>query len=75
MIPLQQLKNLGAVSIRWLNAVNIYTSDDLKTLGPIEAYGRVRLAGYPATLNLLYALQGALTATPWSQIESPRRKP
>jgi len=62
------LRNAGPTSSRWLAAVGIHTLDDLRKVGVVNAYNLVRAQGYNATLNLLWALQGALTDTPWNAL-------
>ena len=62
------MPNLGPVSAQWLAAVGIHTLEDLRKVGVVNAYNLVRAQGYNATLNLLWALQGALTNTPWNAL-------
>lgn len=62
------LLNLGFVSTKWLAAVGIHTLADLRKVGVANAYNLVRAQGYNATLNLLWALQGALTNTRWNAL-------
>lgn len=62
------MRNIGPTSSRWLAAVGIHTLDDLRKVGVVNAYNLVRAQGYNATLNLLWALQGALTDTPWNAL-------
>ena len=57
---LSELTNLGPRSQEWLNAIGIYTMSDLEEIGPIEAYRQLRELDYPATLNLVYGIQGVL---------------
>ena len=63
-----ELKNLGPVSREWLNAVGIHSRADLEAVGAIEAYRLVRLHGFNASLNLLYALEAALRNEHWAQL-------
>lgn len=63
-----ELKNLGPVSGEWLQAVGIYSRADLEAVGAIEAYRRVRLHGFNASLNLLYALEAALRDVHWTAL-------
>jgi TfoX C-terminal domain len=54
---LTSLRDIGAVSARWLRAVGIDSVDELRRIGPAEAYGRVTFRfGKAANRNLLYAL-------------------
>lgn len=65
-----KLRNIGPKSARWLAAVGIHTRDDLCKVGVINAYNLVRAQGYHVTLNLLWALQGALMDVHWTRITS-----
>ncbi len=69
MATLTSLKNIGAISATWLESVGIKTAEDLYELGVVEAYRRVKTA-YPerVTLNMLYALQGALLDLHWKEV-------
>lgn len=69
MTPIHKLPNIGPKSAQWLEAVGIKTEEDLEELGAVEAYRRVK-ARYPGrvSLNLLWALQGALLDLPWNEL-------
>ena len=62
------LRNLGPVSKRMLAAAGITSVQALRRLGAIEAYRRVRAHDPRASLNLLWALEGALTGRPWEDV-------
>lgn len=62
------MKNIGPASSRWLAAVGIHSLDDLRAIGVVNAYALVRGHGYNASLNLLWALQGAVTDVHWSRV-------
>jgi hypothetical protein len=66
---LEDLPNIGPRSAAWLRAVGVKTLDDLFDLGPVAAYRLVKEA-FPerVSLNLLYALQGALLDLPWNEL-------
>jgi DNA transformation protein and related proteins len=71
---ISELCGLGVVSTRWLESVGINDEDDLRALGAVEAFARVRLAAAPnASLNLLYALHAALLDVDWRSL-SPEIK-
>lgn len=61
--------NIGEKSARWLESVGIHSPEDLYDMGAAEAYKRVKSA-YPdlVSLNMLYALQGALLDLPWNEL-------
>lgn len=58
---LDQLKNIGPVTVRQLGEVGIGSEQQLREVGALEAFRRLRRA-FPRriTLMCLYALQGAL---------------
>jgi DNA transformation protein len=68
-LPLHLLLNLGPVTARRLAEVGIADEQGLRALGVVAAYRRVKHA-FPreTSLNLLYALEGALTDTPWLEL-------
>lgn len=66
--PLERLKNLGPVSAAWLREAGIHTRDELARLGPVETYLRVRENGRRPSLNLLYAVAGALAGCRWDRL-------
>lgn len=66
---LHQLKNLGAASVNILHAIGVRSSADLQTLGPVEAYVRIKQRGIQVSKVMLYALQGALLGVHWNDLE------
>lgn len=66
---LLQLKNLGAASVNILHAVGVNSYDDLRHLGPVEAYLRIKQRGIHVSKVLLYALQGALLGVHWNDLD------
>jgi DNA transformation protein and related proteins len=67
------LQNLGPKSQGMLEAVGIKTLADLQALGSVRAYARVKASGANASLNLLWALEGALTGLPWQEVAREHR--
>jgi hypothetical protein len=65
---ISSLRNLGPVSEAWLHAVGIDFRDDLERVGSVEAYMRVVVHGFNPTLNLLYAMEGALRDVHWTTL-------
>jgi TfoX-like protein len=63
---LEGMRNLGPVSAARLRAVGIASSEDLKRVGAIEAYIRLKRI-FPAVTRetALYALHGAVTGVRW----------
>ena len=75
MTAVESLKNIGPTSASWLEGVGIHTAADLAEVGVVEAYLRVKRA-YPerVSLNLLYALQGALLDIRWNLVPDDMRE-
>jgi hypothetical protein len=68
-----RLRNIGPKSAAWLRQVGLRTLEDLAAAGPVDAYMRVRRAGFRPGLNLLYAIEGALNDTHWQEVPEARR--
>ncbi|MSO65179.1 MAG: competence protein TfoX [Alphaproteobacteria bacterium] len=72
--PIADLKNIGPITARNLLAVGISREEDLRQVGAVEAYRRVKTVDPKGTtLVLLYALQGALTDTYWNDLPAPMK--
>ncbi len=65
--------NLGPVSNGWLQAQGISSLQDLRRVGAVAAYLRVKRDVPHASLNLLWALAGALENCRWNQLSSETR--
>ena len=70
---LLDLPNLGPKSESMLKKAGIRSWQTLQDIGAVEAYLRVKKSGQAASLNLLYALEGALTHTHWTKIGNDRK--
>jgi hypothetical protein len=68
-----KLRNIGPKSAAWLRQVGLRTREDIAAEGAVGAYMRVRRAGFKPSLNLLYALEGALKDCHWQEIPDARR--
>ncbi len=69
-----ELRNLGPKSVQMLSRAGIATPDALKALGAVDAFIKVQLSGAKPTLNLLWALEGALRDIPWQEIAQEQRR-
>ena len=69
----EKLRNLGPKSSAWLRQVGLRTRADLDAIGAVEAFMRVKRAGFKPTLNLLYSIEGALRDCHWQEITDVRR--
>lgn len=65
-----ELKNLGKTSVQWLNAVGIRTHEQLREVGSVAAYCKVRSRGFKVSKVLLYALEGALINAHWNDLDA-----
>jgi DNA transformation protein len=65
---LSSLKNIGKVTEKWLNEIGIYSREDIVSVGPVQVYQLLKQRGYNATLNLVYALQGAIMDLHWNDL-------
>lgn len=62
------LPNLGPASAAMLTAAGIHDVDALRALCAPAAYVAVRRAGTRPSLNLLWALEGALSGRRWQDV-------
>ena len=69
----EKLRNIGPKSMAWLRQTGVRSLDDLKAVGSLAAYVRVKRAGFKPSLNLLYALEGAILDCHWQEIPDERR--
>ena len=63
------LPGIGPVTRGWLEAAGIGSAEDLRALGAVEAYRRVKfMRPREANLNALYALEAALRGCHWQHL-------
>ena len=67
------LPGLGPRSQSMLAGAGIKTVSELKRLGSVRAYAKVKATEANASLNLLWALEGALTGLPWQVVAKEHR--
>ena len=63
-----KLLNIGPKSAAWLRQVGVRTLDDLRRLGAVGTFMKVKRAGFRPSLNLLYALAGAEQGVHWASL-------
>jgi DNA transformation protein and related proteins len=68
-----KLRNIGPKSAAWLRQVGLRTEEDLRAIGALDAFIKVKRAGFKPSLNLLYALEGALQNCHWQDVPAERR--
>jgi len=70
---ISELPNLGPKSEEMLVRAGITTLQQLRALGSVRAYIEVCRSGSSPSLNLLWALEGALTDRSWQRVEKEDR--
>lgn len=73
MRPLHDLPNLGPQSCQWLAAIGIASAEQLLAEDPFAVYVRLKNAQPKVSLNMLYALIGAVEGMHWQQVQRERR--
>lgn len=68
-----KMRNIGPKSAAWLRQVGLRSLEDIAALGTVDAFMKVRRAGFKPSLNLLYALEGALLDCHWQEVPETRR--
>ena len=71
--PITKLKNLGPASERMLAQIDVFNAGDIRTLSPALIYRILRDKGTPVSMNLVYALEAAITNRHWLEL-SPAEK-
>ena len=71
-LEIEALPNLGPKSKAMLARAGITTVEQLRGLGSVAAYAKVRRSCC-ASLNLLWAMEGALTGLPWQEVAREHR--
>lgn len=71
--PPEKIANIGPKTQAQLRQIGIRTIEDLAKLGAIDAFVRLKRAGFKPSLNALYSFEGALTGRHWTKL-SPDEK-
>jgi len=69
-----KLLNIGPKSAAWLRQVGVRTLEDLKALGAVGVFLKVKRAGFRPSLNLLYALSGAEQGCHWTELKPEHKQ-
>lgn len=72
--PFSALNGLGPRSGQMLTDAGITSIKQLQQLGAVSAFAQVRQTHPNVSLNLLWALEGALTRQHWQQIARHERE-
>ena len=69
-----EMRNIGPKSRAWLAEIDIHRMDEIRTLGAVETYARLRFRfGRAITRNMLHALAAAIAGIDWRQL-APEHK-
>jgi TfoX/Sxy family transcriptional regulator of competence genes len=72
--PIAELRNLGPVIQTKLAHVGVRSEDDLRTLGAVAAFLRLRSTGERVSLIALYAMDAALQDRHWLDLDPERKR-
>lgn len=67
------MRNLGPKSRAWLAGLGIEDLAALRRNDPFRVYARLKAKGVPVSLNLLYALIGAVEDRDWREVQRAER--
>ncbi len=65
---ISDLPNFGPNSQQMLVQAGVYTLEQLRELGAVRAYIQVKQSGVNASLNLLWAIEGAQSNRHWQDV-------
>ena len=71
---MDKIRNVGPKSAAWLRQVGVRTTEDLARVGPVDAFLKVKRAGFRPSLNLLYSMAGALADCHWAELPEERKQ-
>lgn len=74
---LTDLKNIGPIIARRLNEIGVYSEDELRKVGSVEAHRRLKEKYPQETLPVcyyLYSFEGALCNQHWNNLDDKRKQ-
>ena len=72
-LPLTTTPNLGPKSAEILARAGLTTLAQLREIGAVAAYVRAKNTGANVSLNLLWALEGAVSGLRWQEVAREHR--
>lgn len=72
-ISLRNAPNIGPKSADALARAGLTTLAQLQQMGAVAAYVKVKSANANVTLNMLWALEGAISGLPWRVVANEHR--
>lgn len=70
---LSELRGLGPASVQMLASVGITSAEQLRKADLFKLYAQIKEHNRRASVNLLYALMGALEERDWRDVAKDRR--
>ena len=68
-IQIENLRNIGPKTAKWLGEINIHTIDELEAAGALNVYRRLKAhLPHKVSLNALWGIQAALLDLPWREL-------
>ncbi|MER9999480.1 TfoX/Sxy family protein [Mesorhizobium sp. M0051] len=68
---IEDMRNLGPATARMLAEIDVLCEEDLRGLGAVEAYHRLKFRfGQHITINALYAMEAAIRGCDWRALDS-----
>ena len=73
-LPVTMLRNLGPASALMLAEVGIHTIGELRAIGAVKAYVRVRaVRSHGASVNLLWSMAAGLDGRGWQEVSTEEK--
>ena len=64
----ERMKNISPITAMTLTAIGITTDKQLRVTGSINAYQRIKTAGFKTSLRLLFDIEAALRDIHWKSL-------
>ena len=64
----ERMKNISPVTAMTLTAIGITTDNQLRVTGSINAYQRIKAAGFKTSLRMLFDIEAALIGIHWKKL-------
>ena len=72
---IKDMRNLGPVMQRHLAKIDVVSEADLRRLGAVEAFRRLKfILGHQISLNALYAMEASLCDCDWRMLEEATKQ-
>jgi len=64
----ERMKNISPITAMTLTAIGITTDKQLRITGSINAYQRIKAAGFKTSLRMLFDIEAALHDIDWKKL-------